>query len=147
MEYNYLVTYTARKNKESEEIKSTIPIILDRPIYHPEILMHVTEAIKDLHKYEDIMLMNIEVLDFEDGNMDLGCEVFHCLFSKEQEDSETMEEDHMTSNCNEEDLKIYIEMNQQLEKVFGDAVLGQEILKALVQFVCENPFCLMAMGV
>lgn len=50
MEYNYLVTYKARKNKEDKEINSTIPIILDCPIYQPEVLMHVNEAIKDLHQ-------------------------------------------------------------------------------------------------
>lgn len=65
MEYNYLVTYKARKNKEDKEINSTIPIILDCPIYQPEVLMHVNEAIKDLHRYDDIMLMNVEVLNLE----------------------------------------------------------------------------------
>ena len=41
MEYNYLVTYKARKNNKNEEINSTIPIILDCPIYQPEVLMRV----------------------------------------------------------------------------------------------------------
>lgn len=65
MEYNYLVTYKARKNNKNEEINSTIPIILDCPIYQPEVLMHVNEAIKNLHRYDDIMLMNVEVLNLE----------------------------------------------------------------------------------
>lgn len=69
MEYNYLVTYKARKNKEDKEINSTIPIILDCPIYQPEVLMHVNEAIKDLHRYDDIMLMNVEVLNLENEEM------------------------------------------------------------------------------
>ena len=46
MEYNYLVTYKARKNKEDKEINSTIPIILDCPIYQPEVLMHVEMEIQ-----------------------------------------------------------------------------------------------------
>lgn len=145
MEYNYLVTYKARKNKENEEINSTIPIILDCPIYQPEVLMHVNEAIKDLHRYEDIMLMNVEVLDLEDEKMKTGCEnPFYCTCGEEKEEKENQDSE---TEYSEEDLKVYADLNQQLKKVFGDVVLGQEILKAMVQFVCDNPLCLVAMGV
>ena len=89
MEYNYLVTYKARKNKEDKEINSTIPIILDCPIYQPEVLMHVNEAIKDLHRYDDIMLMNVEVLNLENEEMKAGCEnPFYCTCGEEKEEKE-----------------------------------------------------------
>lgn len=152
MEYNYLVTYKARKNNKNEEINSTIPIILDCPIYQPEVLMHVNEAIKDLHRYDDIMLMNVEVLNLENEEKRTGCEnPFYCTCGeekeeKEQEKEELHEEDPETK-CDEKDLKIYADLDQQLGKVFGDRELGHEVLKALVQFVCKNPLCLVAMGV
>ena len=65
---------------------------------------------------------------------------------KEQEKEELHEEDPETK-CDEKDLKVYADLDQQLGKVFGDRELGHEVLKALVQFVCENPLCLVAMGV
>ena len=151
MEYNYLVTYKARKNKEDKEINSTIPIILNCPIYQPEVLMHVNEAIKDLHRYDDIMLMNVEVLNLENEEMKAGCEnPFYCTCGeekeeKEQEKEELHEEDPETK-CDDKDLKVYADLDQQLGKVFGEE-LGHEILKALVQFVCKNPLCLLTMGV
>ena len=151
MEYNYLVTYKARKNKEDKEINSTIPIILDCPIYQPEVLMYVNEAIKDLHRYDDIMLMNVEVLNLENEEMKAGCEnPFYCTCGeekeeKEQEKEELHEEDPETK-CDDKDLKVYADLDQQLGKVFGEE-LGHEILKALVQFVCKNPLCLLTMGV
>ena len=89
MEYNYLVTYKARKNKEDKEINSTIPIILDCQIYQPEVLMHVNEAIKDLHRYDDIMLMNVEVLNLENEEMKAECEnPFYCTCGEEKEEKE-----------------------------------------------------------
>ena len=63
---------------------------------------------------------------------------------KEQEKEELHEEDPKTK-CDEKDLKVYADLDQQLGKVFGEE-LGHEILKALVQFVCKNPLCLLTMG-
>ena len=151
MEYNYLVTYKARKNKEDKEINSTIPIILDCPIYQPEVLMHVNEAIKDLHRYDDIMLMNVEVLNLENEEMKAECEnPFYCTCGEEKEEKEQeKEESHEEApetKCDDKDLKVYADLDQQLGKVFGEE-LGHEILKALVQFVCKNPLCLLTMGV
>ena len=64
---------------------------------------------------------------------------------KEQEKEELHEEDPETK-CDDKDLKVYADLDQQLGKVFGEE-LGHEILKALVQFVCKNPLCLLTMGV
>lgn len=147
MEYNYLVTYKARKNKEDKEINSTIPIILDCPIYQPEVLMHVNEAIKDLHRYDDIMLMNVEVLNLENEEMKAECEnPFYCTCGEEKEEKEELHEEDPETKCDDKDLKVYADLDQQLGKVFGEE-LGHEILKALVQFVCKNPLCLLTMGV
>ena len=110
--------------------------------------MHVNEAIKDLHRYDDIMLMNVEVLNLENEEMKAGCEnPFYCTCGeeKEQEKEELHEEDPETK-CDDKDLKVYADLDQQLGKVFGEE-LGHEILKALVQFVCKNPLCLLTMGV
>ena len=98
MEYNYLVTYKARKNKEDKEINSTIPIILDCPIYQPEVLMHVNEAIKDLHRYDDIMLMNVEVLNLENEEMKAECEnPFYCTCGEEKEEKEQEKEEILSA--------------------------------------------------
>ena len=100
MEYNYLVTYKARKNKEDKEINSTIPIILDCPIYQPEVLMHVNEAIKDLHRYDDIMLMNVEVLNLENEEMKAECEnPFYCTCGEEKEEKEELYDQIHENTC------------------------------------------------
>ena len=58
--------------------------------------MHVNEAIKDLHRYDDIMLMNVEVLNLENEEMKAECEnPFYCTCGEEKEEKEQGKRNYM----------------------------------------------------
>ena len=85
--------------------------------------MHVNEAIKDLHRYDDIMLMNVEVLNLENEEMKAECEnPFYCTCGegkkkkKEQGEKEELHEEDPETKCDDKDLKVYADLDQQLGK-------------------------------
>lgn len=117
MNYNYLITYKAKKRKEDKMKESAIPIVLDCPIYQPEILINVCEEIKDRFDYHDVTIVNIEVLHMS-----------------EEEINQVLNE---VKKQEEEEREEYRTISQKLEKTYGDH--GMDILKMMVDLICEYP--------
>lgn len=118
MNYKYLTTYKAKKTN-NEEIEAAIPVILDRPIYQPEVLINVCEEIKERYGYCDVTIVNIEILHMSEE------EIKQALNEMEKQEEKEREE--------------YRTISQKLEKTYGQN--GLDLLKTVVDLMCECPIC------